>query len=273
MGGSQLAEKTRESSANCVVFDEFTSVVDRTVAKIGSAAIAKAIRNRLVCARFVAVTCHYDVVRWLAPDWVLDMSGPSLSRGRVRCRPPIPLRISAADRSIWPLFEPHHYLSGKLHRAAKCFVGCVEGRPAAFTAVLFFPHPSRSGWREHRTVCLPDFQGVGIGAATSDFIASLFVATGRPYFSTTSHPAMIRHRLNSPLWKMHRKPRMVSLPGRTSGSDVGMSSSNSFGRNTAGFEYVGPGRVREAERLGVMRDSKDEHGMPLAPSPAGRGPG
>lgn len=67
-----------------LVFDEFTSVVDRTVARIGSAAIAKAIRGGSISIRFVAVTCHYDVVRWLQPDWVLDMSGPSLKRGRVR---------------------------------------------------------------------------------------------------------------------------------------------------------------------------------------------
>ncbi|MGA2257681.1 MAG: ABC transporter ATP-binding protein, partial [Thermoguttaceae bacterium] len=39
-----------------VVFDEFTSVVDRTVAKIGSAAVAKAIRR--LGRRFVAISCH-----------------------------------------------------------------------------------------------------------------------------------------------------------------------------------------------------------------------
>ena len=49
--------------------------------------------------------------------------------------------------------------------------------PAAFTAVLAFPHARRPGWREHRTVCLPDFQGVGIGNAMSELVASLFVAT------------------------------------------------------------------------------------------------
>ena len=67
------------------------------------------------------------------------------------------------DQSAWKLFKPHHYLDANLHRSAKCFVGMVEGQPAAFVAVLPFPHPSRPGWREHRAVCLPDFQGVGIG--------------------------------------------------------------------------------------------------------------
>lgn len=52
-----------------IVFDEFTSVVDRTVARIGSAATAKAIRR--LNKKFVAVSCHKDILEWLEPDWVL----------------------------------------------------------------------------------------------------------------------------------------------------------------------------------------------------------
>src|SRR5581483_10418874 len=48
-----------------VAYDEFTSVVDRTVAQIGSAAIAKGIRSGRIACRFVAITCHYDVAEWL----------------------------------------------------------------------------------------------------------------------------------------------------------------------------------------------------------------
>lgn len=234
-----------------LIFDEYSSVVDRTVAKIGSAALSKAIRSGAIATRFVAVTCHDDIIRWLQPDWVLDMSGPLLHRGRVRASP-ITMRIERADRTLWSLFERHHYLSGTLHRAAMCFVARVEGRPAAFTAVLAFPHPIRPGWREHRTVCLPDFQGVGIGTALSDFIASLFVATGKPYFSTTIHPAMIAHRARSRLWKMHRKPRMVSSHGESSREKTAMSDTCSRGRCTAGFEYIGAARPKEARHLGVL---------------------
>lgn len=54
-----------------VVFDEFTSVVDRTVAATASAAIHKAI-HRSDNKRFVAVSCHYDILEWLQPDWVFD---------------------------------------------------------------------------------------------------------------------------------------------------------------------------------------------------------
>jgi len=52
-----------------IVFDEFTSVVDREIAKIASFAISKSIRRSN--KQFVAVTCHYDVEDWLEPDWVL----------------------------------------------------------------------------------------------------------------------------------------------------------------------------------------------------------
>jgi ABC-type ATPase with predicted acetyltransferase domain len=58
-----------------IVFDEFTSVVDREIAKISALAISKAIRKST--KKFIAVTCHYDVVDWLEPDWVFctdDMS-------------------------------------------------------------------------------------------------------------------------------------------------------------------------------------------------------
>ena len=52
------------------VFDEFTSVVDRNVAQIGSFALQKAIRRS--DKKFIAVTCHYDVEDWLMPDWVFN---------------------------------------------------------------------------------------------------------------------------------------------------------------------------------------------------------
>lgn len=53
-----------------MTFDEFTSVVDRTVAKTASFAIAKSIRKTQ--KKFIAVACHYDIIPWLQPDWVYD---------------------------------------------------------------------------------------------------------------------------------------------------------------------------------------------------------
>ncbi len=69
-----------------VVFDEFTSVVDREVAKIASCAISKAVR-REKDKKFIAVTCHFDVVDWLDPDWVFCTDTMEFSRKKDVGRP------------------------------------------------------------------------------------------------------------------------------------------------------------------------------------------
>jgi ABC-type ATPase with predicted acetyltransferase domain len=54
-----------------VVVDEFTSVVDRQIAKIGASAFAKAWRKNKG-KQIVLLSCHYDIIEWLQPDWVYD---------------------------------------------------------------------------------------------------------------------------------------------------------------------------------------------------------
>ena len=70
-------EKMRVDLARCIlenqnqiVFDEFTSVVDRVVAKTASFAIQKSVRK--MNKQFIAVSCHKDVTEWLEPDWIYD---------------------------------------------------------------------------------------------------------------------------------------------------------------------------------------------------------
>lgn len=232
------------------VVDEFTSVVDRTVAQIGSSAIAKTVRR--LGKRFVAVTCHYDVLDWLEPDWVYEPHTQHFYTGRgLHSRPTIELEVFRVDKTAWELFKHHHYLNSSLHNAAQCFVAEWRGIPVAFSSVMWFVHPVRPGWKAHRTVCLPDYQGVGIGNALSELVASAMVVTGKPFFSTTSNPAMIRHRARSRCWSMTRAPCMVSLVGRSSKKKT-MVKSLSFTRITAGFEYVGPPNPKAAKALGII---------------------
>lgn len=54
-----------------VVIDEFTSVIDRQIAKIGAQAFAKSWR-RNNSGQVVLLSCHYDIIEWLQPDWVYD---------------------------------------------------------------------------------------------------------------------------------------------------------------------------------------------------------
>ncbi len=112
--------QTASTPPPAVVFDEFTSVVDRNVAQIGSAAVAKSIRSGAIRCRFVAVTCHYEVAEWLEPDWVVDMADRTCTRRRLR-RPKIQIELHRVRSRLWRLFAPHHYLSGSLSRVARCY--------------------------------------------------------------------------------------------------------------------------------------------------------
>ncbi len=213
-----------------IVFDEYTSVVDRTVAQIGSAALAKTVRQR--GQQFVAVTCHEDVADWLQPDWVYRPAENLFTWRRLRRRPAIALDILRVAASAWPLFAPHHYLSAACANSAVCFVASWQDRPVAFSAWLPFVGAGPKTRREHRTVTLPDYQGVGIGNALSDFVASLWAGLGYRAISTTTHPAMIRARMRSPSWQMTRKPSFAPAhEGRLRHATT---------RLTAGFRFVGP---------------------------------
>jgi hypothetical protein len=83
----------------------------------------------------------------------------------------------------------------------------------------------------------------------SDYVASLFKATGKPYSSVTSNPAMIRHRAMSTLWNMRETPKLQPAIGKTS-SVKGMTSASS--RLTASFDYMGAARVEDAIQFGVI---------------------
>lgn len=68
-----------------VVYDEFTSLVDRDVAKSMANSVQKLFRK--MSKRLVAVTCHHDILEWLSPDWVYDTDKkefycPKLVEGR-----------------------------------------------------------------------------------------------------------------------------------------------------------------------------------------------
>jgi ABC-type dipeptide/oligopeptide/nickel transport system ATPase subunit len=78
-----------------IVFDEFTSVVDREIAKVSAFAISKAVRRS--SKKFIAVTCNYDVVDWLDPDWVFCTDTMEFDRKKERGRPLNSKSIGAAN--------------------------------------------------------------------------------------------------------------------------------------------------------------------------------
>lgn len=62
-----------------VIVDEFTSVIDRQIAKIGAMAFSKGWR-RNKSKKIVLLACHYDIIEWLQPDWVFDTGTGELKK-------------------------------------------------------------------------------------------------------------------------------------------------------------------------------------------------
>ena len=85
-----------------VVFDEFTSVIDRNVAQIGSYAISRAIRHH-PGKQFIAVTCHFDVLDWLEPDWTYNVdTGEFFDYTNVKKNDITPKLFSQFINAIYP---------------------------------------------------------------------------------------------------------------------------------------------------------------------------
>lgn len=212
-----------------VLCDEYTSVIDRQVAQIASAAIARTVRARNL--QFIAVSCHSDILEWLQPDWTYEPAENLFRWRSLQRRPPINLEIVRCSPSAWTLFAPHHYLTAELSPYSQAWLASIRGQPVAFSSWLHFFGRGQPAKREHRTVCLPDYQGVGIGNTLSKTIASMWKALGYRALSTTTHPGMTASRTRSTDWQMTRAPAL-------SGAKDSIAHANT--RLTAGFAYVGP---------------------------------
>jgi GNAT superfamily N-acetyltransferase len=226
-----------DTTAPIVAFDEFTSVVDRNVAQIGSAAVARAIHGDQLKCRFVAISCHYDIAEWLTPDWIVDMATGTCQRRSLR-RPPVQLKLFRCHRRAWTLFARHHYLNGNLAPTARCFLATWRDAAVAFCAT--FPLIGRRGhWRISRVVTLPDFQGIGIGMRVTESVAQQHRDDGLRINITASHPAVLAHCTKSPLWRTVR----VLKTGSRSARRFIHNYRGSSGRAVASFEYLGVSSV------------------------------
>jgi ABC-type dipeptide/oligopeptide/nickel transport system ATPase subunit len=97
------------SDTQRIVVDEFTSVVDRQIARIGVHAFSRSWR-RTPGRQVILLSCHRDIVEWVCPDWVLDTEDMSLQRGCLQQRPKIKIAIHQTNGCPWKTFEDHHYL-------------------------------------------------------------------------------------------------------------------------------------------------------------------
>ena len=191
-----------EIGGGIILVDEYTSVVDRNVAKSMSNALQKYIRREK--KQIILATCHYDILEWLQPDWIYDLNkGGVLEKGDcLRQRPQISLQVYRTEPDTWELFKKHHYMTESLNKSAACFVFLWDKQIVAFAAIL--PQIGKGvgkAMRMSRLVILPDFQGLGLGGKILDFMGGVCCANGFKFYIKTVNPRMGYHLEHSDKWK------------------------------------------------------------------------
>ena len=164
--------------------------------------------------------------------------------------PRIELSLRRCSGEVWRRFRALHYKSAALSKSpamrAHLLLARVVGRdggdggsggvdcsgnggdgsedrggppwlPCGFVATT--PHNARRAEgarapprRAHRTVVLPEWQGLGIGSRLSDAVAEWQRRDGSDYFGQTVHPSFGGYRDASPLWRAtehnHTRPAL-----------------------------------------------------------------
>lgn len=235
-----------------VVVDEYSSVIDRTVAKIGSGAIAKTARK--MNRRLVLLSCHYDILEWLEPDWIYHVDTGDFQWGSLR-RPEIEIRIQRCHHSAWRLFREHHYLSHSIIPHSECYIASIDGEPAGFFAYVADKSGKKKNIiRGHRSVVLPDYQGIGLGNRVSKLLMSYYAEQGYIVKAITSHPSFIAARSRDPDFRLCTRVDYNIWRGMT---EKTREQVKGLGRITATFQYVGNRQaVIEATREKANRKPK-----------------
>jgi ABC-type lipoprotein export system ATPase subunit len=195
---------SKSNDHDIILIDEFTSVVNRDVAKSMSFAIQKYIRKHN--KKVIFASCHYDIFEWLMPDYVLSPEkGGTLERGEWlrQGKPSIELSVYRCKPKIWDLFKKHHYLTQDVNEAYIFLLFEFNHKPIAICVIGYHSgYNLKPSFRESRLVVLPDYQGMGIGSKISQFIGGVLKNNNFNYYTKTTNPALGEYRnFNNKMWE------------------------------------------------------------------------
>jgi ABC-type lipoprotein export system ATPase subunit len=232
---AQCARAIMESEGT-IYIDEFTSVVDRQVAKIACHAIQKHIRK--ANKKMIVATCHEDVIDWLQPDWYYEPHVKKFTRRLLRRRPDVEVEIYETKHSSWKMFAPFHYMSADLHKSARCYILFADGMPASFAGVLHRPISAKGKrvpvWGVSRLVTHPDFQGIGLAFVLLESLGDLYAKDGKRLRTYPAHPVLVKNFHKNKRWRCIKNFGATTSINRTS-----KYRTDQFGgRINAVFEYM-----------------------------------
>jgi len=247
-GQKARAEAALQMTSNrpFVVIDEFTSVVDRSVAKVMAHCVQKFARK--FGKKITLVSCHYDVTEWLNPDWVIDCNAEIYTDRRCLWRDfkrseTFKFEIARCDRNSWKRFSKYHYLS---HRMAgghnETFGLYYEGKQIGFQCFSnYVPH--RKGtvkiMHSNRTVIHPDYVGFGIGMKLIDLTSGIMIKDGFRVMAKFSSVPVYKSMSRNPLWKLSEASNNTHAAQYNAGGNMSRKGGFRQATRTFSFKYVG----------------------------------
>ena len=235
IGEGFRVDLARSINDSCII-DEFTSTIDRNVAKSCSTSIQKFIRKKNY-KKCTFISCHKDFIDYLMPDYVIDIDEGYLYDTRRKSRKSIKLSIYniTSKKRVWNIFAKYHYLSRDINIASKCFACFYENEIVGFIAILPLPSGTvDNAWRVHRLVVLPEYQGLGVGGALLSYFANLVVKEDCKLYIRTSHPKMRNMLSRNMNWIQ------TARSGTVSPANKNLKSWKSDGRVAYSFKYNAP---------------------------------
>lgn len=240
------------------VIDEWTSVVDRTVAKVMSHCVQKFTRRQ--GKKLILNSCHYDVVEWLDPDWIIDCNQQKfidrrLLRSEKRERKEkLKFEVKEVGRSSWKFFSKYHYLSDRLPGGKIYTYGLFEGKNQIGFMCLANYIPTRKGnkpiYHSNRVVIHPDYAGFGLGIMLVNKVCEHFKReTKYELRATFSSVPLLKSRLkDKDNWVCIKQERVIGkansqkLKNKEKYTMGRLKNTKSFRSNvtTYTFRYIGP---------------------------------
>jgi len=207
------------NESKLIVIDEWTSVVDRTVAKVMSYCIQK--HARKTNKKIILLSCHYDVLDWLNPDWVVDCNKQEFINRRLLWQSferteRLQFEIKKCDSSTWKYFSKYHYLSDRLPGGHIEIYGLFHNQEQiGFQCFAnYVPHNNKKipeKMHSNRTVIHPDYAGLGLGIKlineTSKDMKTKGYDVWAKFSSTPIYLSMIKHDC----WKLMDISRSTSV--------------------------------------------------------------
>lgn len=239
---AECALQMARDDIEMIVIDEWTSVVDRTVAKVMSHCIQK--HARKTNKKIVLMSCHYDVLEWLNPDWVIDANKQTYENRRLLCQSyqrseQLEFDIKEIGKESWKYFSKYHYLSENLPGGIIKTFGLFhnENQIGFQCFANYVPYRGNGLMQMHsnRTVIHPDYAGLGMGIMLINKTAAYMKTKGfEPWAKFSSTPVYIAMKRQS-CWKLiniDRKTKQQSgkLMDRKTGFRVDIK--------TYSFKYV-----------------------------------